>query len=79
MLMTPAAGLFAGAGVSAMKMAPKNPMAGLVAVGCAVGSVASLSVLGLSSDDAKKITSSAELQDAAAHIEAAKSSVMNSI
>jgi hypothetical protein len=41
--------------------------------------VASLSVLGLSSDDAKKLTSSAELTDAAAHIEAAKSSVMNSI
>jgi hypothetical protein len=73
------AGLFAGAGATALKMAPKNPALGLVAAGCAVGSVASLSVLGLSSDDAKKLTSSAELTDAAAHIEAAKSSVMNSI
>jgi hypothetical protein len=44
------AGLFAGAGATALKMAPKNPALGLVAAGCAVGSVASLSVLGLSSE-----------------------------
>ena len=62
-----------------MKMAPKIPIMGMVSMGCAVGTVASLSVLGLSSDDAKVVTSSAELIDAVAHIEASKASVVSSL
>jgi len=73
------AGIFGGTAVGALKMAPKNPAMYMVSAGAAVATVASLSVLGLSSEDAKQIASSTELVDAAAHIETRKAAVIGSL
>ena len=66
----------------AMKMAPKLPAAPMLAAGCGVACLASLSTLGLSSADAKKAGGaelSAQIMDAAAHISAQKAAILDRV
>eukprot|EP01048_Picozoa_sp_COSAG05_P032916 COSAG05_NODE_12896_length_450_cov_0.695157_1_plen_70_part_00 len=66
----------------ALKMAPKMPAAPMVAAGCGLAAVVSISNLGISSGEATK-TGGAELQaqiiDAAAHIEAQREAIASRI